>query len=123
MTENELHLLQLQVDRVGIRRGSSRLPPAASAFRRSAAMRWCSISPTTRRSSADHRSVLVFDEGEAAWYQVQLDHACARQPSCHCPNVSRSLHTMAEFGLVKFVKNGRTVIPQTTFEHLSVDFC
>lgn len=39
------------------------------------------------------------------------------------PNVSRSLHTMAEYGLVKFVKNGRTVTPQATFEHLSVDFC
>lgn len=39
------------------------------------------------------------------------------------PNVSRSLHAMAEYGLIKFVKNGRTVTPQTTFEHLSVDFC
>ena len=41
----------------------------------------------------------------------------------HAPNVSRSLHTMAEYGLVKFIKNGRTVTPQTTFDHLSVDFC
>ena len=39
------------------------------------------------------------------------------------PNVSRSLHTMAEYGLVKFIKNGRTVMPQATFEHLSVEFC
>jgi len=39
------------------------------------------------------------------------------------PNVSRSLHTMAEYGLVKFIKNGRTVTPQATFEHLSVEFC
>lgn len=39
------------------------------------------------------------------------------------PNVSRSLHTMAEYGLVKFIKNGRTLMPQATFEHLSVDFC
>ena len=39
------------------------------------------------------------------------------------PNVSRSLHTMAEYGLVKFIKKGRTVTPQATFEHLSVDFC
>jgi predicted transcriptional regulator len=47
----------------------------------------------------------------------------ARAVGKQAPNVSRSLHTMAEFGLVKFIKNGRTVIPQTTFEHLSVDFC
>lgn len=39
------------------------------------------------------------------------------------PNVSRSLHAMAEYGLVKFIKKGRTVTPQATFEHLSVDFC
>ena len=41
----------------------------------------------------------------------------------HAPNVSRSLHTMAEFGLVRFIENGRTVVPQATFEHLSVQFC
>lgn len=41
----------------------------------------------------------------------------------HAPNVSRSLHAMAEFGLVTFIKNGRSVVPQATFEHLSVDFC
>ena len=41
----------------------------------------------------------------------------------HAPNVSRSMHTMAEYGLVEFVKNGRTVTPLATFEHLSVEFC
>ncbi|OIP14836.1 MAG: transcriptional regulator [Comamonadaceae bacterium CG_4_9_14_3_um_filter_60_33] len=41
----------------------------------------------------------------------------------HAANVSRSMHAMAEYGLVKLIKNGRTVAPQTTFEHLSVDFC
>lgn len=39
------------------------------------------------------------------------------------PNVSRSLHAMAAYGLVELVKNGRTVKPQATFEHLSVEFC
>jgi predicted transcriptional regulator len=47
----------------------------------------------------------------------------ARVVGKQAPNVSRSLHTMAEYGLVKFIKNGRTVTPQTTFDHLSVDFC
>jgi predicted transcriptional regulator len=37
------------------------------------------------------------------------------------PNVSRSMHVMAEYGLVKFVKSGRAVVPQATFEHVSVD--
>ena len=41
----------------------------------------------------------------------------------HAPNVSRSLHAMAAYGLVEFVKNGRIVMPQATFEHLSVEFC
>lgn len=41
----------------------------------------------------------------------------------HAPNVSRSLHAMAQFGLVRFIKNGRNVTPQATFEHLSVEFC
>jgi len=49
--------------------------------------------------------------------------ALAKVVGKQAPNVSRSLHTMAEYGLVKFVKNGRTVTPQATFEHLSVDFC
>lgn len=39
------------------------------------------------------------------------------------PNMPRSLHTMAAYGLVEFIKNGRTVTPQATFEHLSVEFC
>jgi predicted transcriptional regulator len=39
------------------------------------------------------------------------------------PNVSRSLHAMADYGLVRFVKNGRAVVPEATFEHLSVDVC
>ena len=39
------------------------------------------------------------------------------------PNVSRSLHAMAAYGLVTFVKNGRAVTPQATFEHVSVDLC
>ena len=41
----------------------------------------------------------------------------------HAPNVSRLLHTMAAYGLVEFVKNGCTVLPQATFEHLLVEFC
>ena len=49
--------------------------------------------------------------------------ALAQVVGKHAPNVSRSLHAMAAYGLVEFVKNGRTVTPQATFEHLSVEFC
>lgn len=40
----------------------------------------------------------------------------------HAPNVSRSLHTMAQYGLVKLSKHGRTVMPQVTSERVTVDF-
>ena len=49
--------------------------------------------------------------------------ALAQAVDKQAPNVSRSLHTMAAYGLVEFVKNGRTVRPRATFEHLSVEFC
>ena len=49
--------------------------------------------------------------------------ALAQVVGKHAPNVSRSLDAMAAHGLVEFVRNGRAVIPQTTFEHLSVEFC
>lgn len=47
-----------------------------------------------------------------------LAKAVGKQP----PNVSRSLHTMAQYGLVKLIKHGRTVIPQATSEKVIVDF-
>jgi predicted transcriptional regulator len=35
------------------------------------------------------------------------------------PNVSRSLHTMAEYGLVRLVKTGRTVKPEVAASEVS----
>lgn len=49
-------------------------------------------------------------------------HALAKAAGKQAPNISRSLHTMAEYGLVKLVKSGRTVMPQATSEHVTVDF-
>lgn len=71
---------------------------------------------------------VLSDENMALLKAVREQHpdsmdALAQVVGKQAPNVSRSLHAMAEYGLVKFVKNGRTVTPQTTFEHLSVDFC
>lgn len=37
------------------------------------------------------------------------------------PNVSRSLHTMEPYGLVTLVKRGRTVMPETAIEHVTMD--
>ena len=49
--------------------------------------------------------------------------ALAKAVGKHAPNVSRSLHTMAQYGLVKLTKHGRTVIPQaTSSERVTVDF-
>ena len=48
--------------------------------------------------------------------------ALAEAVGKHAPNVSRSLHTMAQYGLVKLTKHVRTVIPQATAERVTVDF-
>ncbi|WP_441338999.1 HVO_A0114 family putative DNA-binding protein [Polaromonas sp. AET17H-212] len=48
--------------------------------------------------------------------------ALAKAVGKHVPNVSRSLHTMAQYGLVKLTKHGRTVMPQVTSERVTVDF-
>ena len=48
--------------------------------------------------------------------------ALAKAVGKHAPNVSRSLHTMAQYGLVKLTKHGRTVIPQATSDGVTVDF-
>jgi predicted transcriptional regulator len=47
--------------------------------------------------------------------------ALAKAVGRHLPNVSRSLHTMAQYGLVTLTKHGRTVIPQVTSERVTVD--
>lgn len=48
--------------------------------------------------------------------------ALAKAVGKQAPNVSRSMHTMAEYGLIKLVKRGCTVVPMVTAEHVSVDF-
>ena len=48
--------------------------------------------------------------------------ALAKIVGKQAPNVSRSLHLMAQYGLVRLVKHGRTVTPEATSEHVSVNF-
>lgn len=38
------------------------------------------------------------------------------------PNVSRSLHTMEQFGLVRMVKRGRVVTPEALADRVSIEF-
>jgi predicted transcriptional regulator len=46
--------------------------------------------------------------------------ALARAVNKQAPNVSRSLHTMEQYGLVKLSKIGRTVVPEAMFEHVTL---
>ena len=48
--------------------------------------------------------------------------ALAKVVGKHTPNVSRSLHMMERYGLVRLIKRGRTVIPEATSEHVTVSF-
>jgi predicted transcriptional regulator len=48
--------------------------------------------------------------------------ALAKVVGKQAPNVSRSLHLMEQYGLVRLVRHGRTVVPEATSEHVTVDF-
>ena len=69
--------------------------------------------------SAENMALLKAVREQRPYSMDALAEAVGKQAS----NVSRSLHTMAAYGLVEFVKNGRVVAPQVTFEHLSAEFC
>jgi len=70
---------------------------------------------------------VLSDENMALLKVIRESHpdsmdALAKAVGKHVPNVSRSLHTMAQYGLVKLTKQGRTVMPQVTSERVTVDF-
>jgi predicted transcriptional regulator len=48
--------------------------------------------------------------------------ALAKAVGKQAPNVSRSLHTLEQFGLVSLNKIGRTVVPVAMFERVTLDF-
>ena len=59
---------------------------------------------------------VLSDENMALLKAIRESHTdsmdtLAKTVGKHVPNVSRSLHTMAQYGLVKLIKHGRTVIP------------
>lgn len=47
--------------------------------------------------------------------------ALAKSLGKQAPNVSRSLHIMERFGLVRLVRRGRTIVPQANSEQVSVN--
>ena len=94
------------------------------------------IASGTRQRAVDEPNVwfpsvsamarVLSDENMALLKMIRDTHpgsmdALAKAVGKHAPNVSRSLHTMAEYGLVTLVKQGRTVVPQVTAQHVSVD--
>jgi predicted transcriptional regulator len=91
----------------------------------------------TRQRAKDEPSVwfpsvtamarVLSDENMALLKVIRESHpdsidALAKAVGKHVPNVSRSLHTMAQYGLVTLTKHGRTVMPQVTSERVTVDF-
>ena len=96
------------------------------------------IAAGTRTRDADEPNVwfpsvtamarVLSDENMALLKAIREQHpdsmdALALAVGKQASNVSRSLHNMADYGLVKLNKNGRIVTPQTTFDHLSVELC
>jgi len=70
---------------------------------------------------------VLSDENMALLKVIRESHpdsmdALAKSVGKHVPNVSRSLHTMAQYGLVTLTKQGRTVMPQVTSDRVTVDF-
>lgn len=95
------------------------------------------IAAGTRQRAKDEPTVwfpsmaamarVLSDENMALLKVIRESHpesmdALAATVGKHAPNVSRSLHTMAQYGLVKLIKQGRTVMPRVTSERVTVDF-
>lgn len=67
-----------------------------------------SISAVARVLSDENMALLKFIKEAQPESLKELAQLAGKQE----PNVSRSLHTMEEFGLVRLVKTGRTVRPE-----------
>lgn len=86
-----------------------------------------SAEPNVWFPSVSAMARVLSDENLALLKVIREQHpdsmdALAKAVGKQAPNVSRSLHTMAQYGLVKLIKTGRTVMPQATSERVSVDF-
>lgn len=77
-----------------------------------------SATAALRVLSDKNMALLRFIRQEQPESVSQLAQAMGKQAA----NVSRSLHTMELFGLVRLVKRGRTVKPEALADHVSLDF-
>lgn len=75
-----------------------------------------SVSAAMRVLSDENMALLKYIRDERPESVNKLALALGKQP----PNVSRSLHTMAQFGLVRMVKQGRVVKPEALAERVLV---
>lgn len=77
--------------------------------------------------SVSAMSRVLSDENMALIQVIRERHpesldALAKAAGKLSPNVSRSLHVMEQFGLVKLIRQGRCVVPQLNFDQVLVEF-
>ena len=77
-----------------------------------------SVSALSRVLSDENMALLKVIREQRPASMDALAKVVGKQP----PNVSRSLHMMEQYGLVRLVKHGRTVVPEATSEHVTVNF-
>ena len=77
-----------------------------------------SVSAAMRVLSDENMALLKYIREERPESVSKLAVALGKQ----APNVSRSLHTMEQFGLVRMVKQGRVVKPEALAERVLVAF-
>ena len=77
-----------------------------------------SVSALSRVLSDENMALLKVIREQRPTSMGELAKVIGKQP----PNVSRSLHVMEQYGLVRLVKHGRTVMPEATSEHVIVNF-
>jgi predicted transcriptional regulator len=82
--------------------------------------------PTVWFPSMSVAARILSDENLALLKVIRETHpesidALAEAVGKQQPNVSRSLHAMAPYGLVRLVKKGRVVMPETTVEHVTME--
>jgi predicted transcriptional regulator len=90
-------------------------------------VRACTIDePNVWFPSVSAMARVMSDENIALLKVIREQHpdsmdALAKSVGRQSANVSRSLRKLAVFGLVKLVRNGRTVTPEVTMERVIVD--
>lgn len=77
-----------------------------------------SVSAAMRVLSDENMALLKYIREQRPESVSEVASALGKQ----APNISRSLHTMEQFGLVRMVKQGRVVKPESLAEQVVVAF-